>query len=188
MPVPISWQGRPSAVHEIERLDGTHRLHGEPREPINRSGRQFAVGIHDDDDLRRIRGEVPDAEIQRITLAAQRRALAQDHESTLRARDPGRRIRTIVRDHEEPVAGFELRHDRPQRQRDDRRLVVRRHEHRNPGPGGRGGGWREDARAAVGERKTHLDEEHPNRHEERGDQAAQDPCEQQRHGFRSASA
>jgi hypothetical protein len=83
-----------------------------------------------------------DTEVQCVALAAMRRVAALDDFGTGTARRRRRRISTVVRHHQHPIGGAQLRDDRPQRRGDLQLLVMRGNEdgHSLPRAGGNRGG------------------------------------------------
>src|SRR5205823_2372029 len=79
---------------------------------------------HDDNDIGRVDGQVPHAELQRIALAAARRISANRHFDARRLTYRGSIIRTVIGDHEDAVVGPELGLNVPDGRKYSRSLVM----------------------------------------------------------------
>ena len=76
------------------------------REPINRSWRQTTVSIDNDDNVRRIFVDVPQAPVEGITLANPRGIIALGYLGPRFNRDLSSIVAAIVGNDDKPVAGL----------------------------------------------------------------------------------
>ena len=88
----------------------------------------MAIGIQDQNNVRRIGFEMTDAPIKGVSFAAAHRIGADHDLSSLSRSDRRRAVGAIICDHDQPIATQQLRADGPNRLGNEARLVVSRNQ------------------------------------------------------------
>src|SRR5581483_5561906 len=118
------------SVHQVERLNGSPGAKAGSTKLVDGTDGDIAIGVNHNHDVNRIQSQMPNTEVESVSLAMSGWIIALNDFRPRRLRDIGSTICAVVGDNEQPVALIELRPHRFYAASEQQGLVVRRHDNR----------------------------------------------------------